>query len=396
MWPRVRAPAFAAQEPTRDWADRYSTNTKRTYAMKIGIITFHDTANFGAALQTYATVEWLCRAGHEAVILDYTNSKRQGSYQVNTRFRRQLRNRQFASALATLAGGWFIRRRIGRFDAFYREYTPRTPEPLGSRDALVRYARTCDAIIAGSDQIWNPRNNGDDSTYLLDFVDDPARTVSYASSFGAVDLLEHDRTVYSRLLARIQALSVREPTAAELVRELTGRSAPVVVDPVVLLPAEEWRRLADDETDYPTGLLDYTASPGMLESFLRTTRLKRRFQTITRNGSAPRPRDLLTPGVKLAGSDGPLQFLGRLLRADLLFTSSFHATVFAILLRRPFVSVLSGNPGRTRESLTFFRIWDLPVASTRPPCLAAMLSVRSPLMMRVIDCNCAARNQSIS
>ena len=39
--------------------------------MKIGILTFHCAANFGAVLQAHALQEVLRRMGHEAYVVDY-------------------------------------------------------------------------------------------------------------------------------------------------------------------------------------------------------------------------------------------------------------------------------------------------------------------------------------
>ena len=41
--------------------------------MKIGILTFHDTHNFGACLQAYALSEVLRRWGHEVEFINYHN-----------------------------------------------------------------------------------------------------------------------------------------------------------------------------------------------------------------------------------------------------------------------------------------------------------------------------------
>ena len=39
--------------------------------MKIDIITMHGVYNYGSALQTYATITYLERKGHEVEIIDY-------------------------------------------------------------------------------------------------------------------------------------------------------------------------------------------------------------------------------------------------------------------------------------------------------------------------------------
>jgi len=317
--------------------------------MKIGILTFHDTGNYGAALQTYASVEALVRMGHVAEIIDYTNPERKAIYEVKARFKSEIRAKRFLAALKTLCSAKIISNRMRQFNGFYDQYTPRSEERMETASALDRAAPQYDAIIAGSDQIWNPRNNGGDTAYLLDFVEDAARTITYASSFGAVELPEGFHKDYAHWLKRIPSISVREEAGVKIVCDLTGRNVPRVVDPVFLLTPEDWLHLAtkDGIVFRPSeGLLDYTATHGMLDRFLNTTGLKGHFPSITRIGTALSPRDLVTAKMQIAASDGPLVFLRRLMEAELLFTSSFHGTALAILLRRPFVSVLSGDAGR--------------------------------------------------
>jgi hypothetical protein len=317
--------------------------------MKIGILTFHDTGNYGAALQTYASVEALKRMGHAAEIIDYTNPERKSMYEVGPRLKREIRNKSFVGALKTLCSARIISRKMGQFNAFYRQYTPRSPERIESASTLKEAASRYDAIIAGSDQIWNPRNNGGDTAYLLDFVEDPERTITYASSFGAVELPKEFHDAYAHWLKRIRAISVREEAGVKIVNELTGRDVPRVVDPVFLLTPGDWLQLATKdgiESPPSCGLLDYTATAGMLDKFLKTTGLNDHFSSITKIGTALRPRDLITPRIRIEASDGPLSFLRRLMGTELLFTSSFHGTALAILLRRPFITILSGDAGR--------------------------------------------------
>ena len=44
--------------------------------MKIGILTFHRTTNYGAALQAYALQQTLIGQGHDAEIIDYNCKRR--------------------------------------------------------------------------------------------------------------------------------------------------------------------------------------------------------------------------------------------------------------------------------------------------------------------------------
>ena len=41
----------------------------------------------------------------------------------------------------------------------------------------------------------------------------------------------------------MKVISMREKTGANLVKDLTGREVPVVVDPTILLSKEEWQKI---------------------------------------------------------------------------------------------------------------------------------------------------------
>lgn len=40
--------------------------------MRIGIITFHKSYNYGSVLQAFALVQFLTKLGHEAKVIDFT------------------------------------------------------------------------------------------------------------------------------------------------------------------------------------------------------------------------------------------------------------------------------------------------------------------------------------
>lgn len=48
--------------------------------MKVGILTFHHVANYGAMLQAYALQQAVQRLGHEAELIDYRPTKALAAY----------------------------------------------------------------------------------------------------------------------------------------------------------------------------------------------------------------------------------------------------------------------------------------------------------------------------
>ena len=83
--------------------------------------------------------------------------------------------------------------------------------------------------MVGSDQVWNPDHF--DEVYLLDFVPDNIRKISYASSIGVEQLPETLKGKYKKYLKRFDSISVRESKAADVIEKLVNKPVDVVLDP---------------------------------------------------------------------------------------------------------------------------------------------------------------------
>ena len=181
--------------------------------MKAGILTFHSADSYGAVLQARALVEVLRSLGHDASVIDYAPAYLTKPY-------RLWRNDWWKHPVGTaknLANSFAVARRRRGFQAFREgmHLTPFPPEGL-------------DAVIIGSDQVWNRHLNGGE---LLWFAQDPVfdhtRNIAYAASTGSVPLPEGVD------FGRFHRLSVREP---RLQAELAARgfASTLVLDPVIL------------------------------------------------------------------------------------------------------------------------------------------------------------------
>lgn len=315
--------------------------------MKVGILTYHDTANYGAALQAYATQYALTRLKVDAEIIDYTNEYRRGSYSFKKRFLTEIVHGRYLQAAKTLAGMPMILSRAKNFNAFYRSYLKMSDSIFRTMRALKENPPEYDVYLAGSDQIWNFRNNGGDLNYMLDFVSDKSRTVSYASSFGLEGIPDEFKKKYASPLSQICKLSVREKKGANLVNQITGRKPDVVLDPVFLPEKEHWHKLAKvvDDSKSPYLLL-YTSKAGYLAEFQRTIGCDAGRYDIVHIGTDLSLTDIFRRQVRVRSTVGPERFLGYIKKAHLVLTSSFHGTAFSILLERPFIVFLSGDNGR--------------------------------------------------
>ena len=105
-------------------------------------------------------------------------------------------------------------------------------------------------FILGSDQIWNYRFMGNDdsvNSYSLDYVSDYRKRISYGSSFGSDSFLgsEEQKKEFSGLIKKFNSVSVREPSAVDLLKTEFGVDSQRVLDPVFLCDIRHYYDLID-------------------------------------------------------------------------------------------------------------------------------------------------------
>ena len=315
--------------------------------MKLGLLTFHDAANYGAVLQAYALQAFLQGEGYECEYLNYRSERRRRAYDMGFHIRDNLRRGNLAAALKYALGRPFMEKRKRRFEAFRKAHLRISAKEYHTAEDLKQALGVYDKFIVGSDQVWNPGNNGADTAFLLDFVPERNRKISYASSFGTDTIPDDLQSKYARCLADIGHLSVRERAGCQLVRELTARDVPAVVDPVFLLERRQWEALAGE----PRGkgkpfVFSYTNHEGQAESFFKHTGFRLNGMELHKLSRQTSPGDFLNPKVKIEYSMSPEEFLCNVRDAELVLTASFHCLAFSILFNKPFVCFLTGKSGR--------------------------------------------------
>ena len=67
------------------------------------------------------------------------------------------------------------------------------------------------------------------------FAPEDCNKIAYASSFGVSQIPKNQLAKTKRYLERIQHISVREASGQKIVKELTGRDVPVILDPTMIL-----------------------------------------------------------------------------------------------------------------------------------------------------------------
>jgi len=207
-----------------------------------------------------------------------------------------------------------------------RDFADRYISYCHDEQDFAKVADEYDAFVVGSDQVWNPLFAPEDE-YYLGFAPKRKR-LSYAASISIPEIPVEHRERFIRGIKGMHSLSVREQAGADLIREMTGREAEVHVDPTLLLTVEEWRAVSRVPAWYHGGeyVLTYFLGqrPPEVDALLAETGL--------------RVVNLLDMADYVAYTTGVDEFIWAIEHASLVYTDSFHGTVFSILFRRPFVA----------------------------------------------------------
>lgn len=302
--------------------------------MRIGILTFHKVNNYGAVLQNYALQKVLSNFRCEVETIDYRNNFIYRPYGLKVLKKKGL------GGYVLGVGGYITYSFRGRSTNKFRSHI-KFSEPV-TRSNIGLLADKYDMFITGSDQVWNYKLTDFDKTYLLDFVNDKRKKASYAASFGVKEIEDSYQQDYSKLLGDFQYLSVREQTGANIIKNLTGRDAKVVLDPCLLLDENEWLKVSVMPAVRFKYILVYQL--GFCKStlnFVQDLAKKTGYNVIC----LPFPMGKWIR-CRCGLMEGPAELLGLIRNAEYVVTSSFHGTLFSILFNKKFfVEIPKGIAG---------------------------------------------------
>lgn len=309
---------------------------------KVGIMTWYAYENYGTVLQAAALNRVIGGLGYDAVDIAYDPKLGSDSHE---KPKRSLVDR-LVGKFKYYLGARPISDidRTKKFADFIKKAIPLSSD-VCSTGCLSSLNCVYDAFVCGSDQIWSPRCF--DPAYYLSFVDDERKLIAYAPSFGC-DSLDDFRSASEiiGLLSRFSHIAVRETAAAAIVKRATGMVPPVVLDPTLLLSADDWR-------GYSAPLIE--GDEYCLVYFLGSDR--ENWEAARRIAKEKGLRIVAVPvfqrdcrrGECEDRAIGPAEFLSLIDNADLVCTDSFHGMVFSTIFERKFIAFERFDP-RSPES----------------------------------------------
>ena len=155
------------------------------------------------------------------------------------------------------------------------------------------------------------------------------KRAAISASFGVEEIPEEWRQTYIDGLSGFSYLSVRETAGAKIIRDLLDREVPVLVDPVMLLSREEWRKVAKKPR------VD-CSKPYVLKYYLGDEAEEEKIDHWAK-ANGYEVYELLNDQIPELYSAGPGEFISLIDNAAMVVSDSFHCIAFSILFRKPFL-----------------------------------------------------------
>lgn len=311
---------------------------------KVGIVTIHRHFNPGCPLQAYGLQEAISKFGYESEIIDYYCPN---TYHMDSPTKEKVR-KSLGNLIKMLFCGKQFRYMENKFNNFFSSHLKLSGQSYKTVDDLLSNPPNYDLYCIGSDQVWNPTGTKMDPVFFGGFVPPEKQIVSYASSFGVNIIPEKFKDQYKKELSRFRYLSVRETSGVQIIKNVVGKEAELVIDPTLLLTADEWFEKLPAQNKHEPYILCYGCPyPNTYIEHMALQIQKQTGLNIIHLYGLPWQR--FDKRIKHIYDVGPLEFLGWIKNASLVLTTSFHGTIFSINFKKPFYSIYPNEERGCRQ-----------------------------------------------
>lgn len=149
-------------------------------------------------------------------------------------------------------------------------------------------------------------------------------------------------------------ISVREKFEQRFIKDMINKDVPVLIDPTLLVDKKEWQDIIPDRIVNEEYIFFYTlfATKEMID-IVKLISKKLGLKVIISNISNQYE---IFSGFEKKTESGPLEFLSLIKYAKLVCVSSFHGTVFSIILNRPFFAINGMSDNRISTLLEMTKL----------------------------------------
>ena len=300
--------------------------------MKIGILTYHSTHNYGAFLQAYALCHSLRDStGNDVELINFSMNKAE-----------EMNKKIASSARMNIKKHKYLQKRYSVFEESIKKYQPVTGIRY-STDDIKEFAEWVngkyDVIITGSDEIWALNGyRGFPTPYWLPYVKN-CRKMSYAASSRTApsDVSDEKKAKIQKYLESFEYIGVRDYVTKELVVNAIGEDHRIHIncDPVF---AHDFRTSKEKGKSFIKQRFGVSGRKKVIAIMLNSTDLANEIVKLY-----SKEFDFISlfnyqRGIKTNVVLNPFEWIDALAGADGLITDFFHGMVFALKNCTPFIS----------------------------------------------------------
>lgn len=309
--------------------------------MKIGILTFHYAYNFGAVWQCYGLQQTLMRLGYRDVEVINVIPRKWHWF---------LMGIPLNLSKLTLMKGWqkicHWKESKQPFDEFRRQYL-HCSEPFTVKE-IGKHSTKYDAIIVGSDQVWVPAQRKDRLYFLNWSPSFKGRRIAYAPCCATEIINEKYKNTLRNALCHFDSLSVRNISTQNFVRILINKDVPLMPDPTILA---DYSFFVSDSKERRPYILSFVLGSDIKGGNQEAFKILRKAHPDCKILSVvvPKSTPIIVTGADEVRYDvNPVEWLNLIAYARIVYTDSFHCTIFSMKFHTPFVAYYSDPIKKSR------------------------------------------------
>jgi hypothetical protein len=314
--------------------------------MNVGILSMHRTENWGSFLQAFALKKTVEELGHGCSFLDIKhgvglkqNQPLMGKRNLSILY---IMKRMYLIACRCIKGQ-FIASIKGRLYGrkFHSKYNNEFLSMIGVNPLSYEDSKSFDLVIIGSDEVFNCTQDlspWGETLHLFGEGINAKKIITYAASFGHTTMADLDKyglkEGITNAFKNISSFSVRDDNTYSIVKQLTGKSPELSVDPVIMFDFTPYMPATVPEKDY---IIVYTYHGRISDS--DTINAIREF-AVAKN------KKIISLFCYYSWCDysivasTPFELLAYFKNADYVVTDTFHGTIFSIKCNKNFCTIV--------------------------------------------------------
>lgn len=321
--------------------------------MKIGVLTYHYSTNYGGVLQCYSLYDYLMKCGYDVEVINFIPDNYNTRVLSNIGFKSIFNNGISFGDIRSLIQRVIIKLKYSKnlsnnFNLF-REQNMKLSSRV-NENQLESILKNYDFVIVGSDQIWGPGQRSLPH-YFLGYQIETLKKISYAADSTISDVEDQYIEKLRAEIIDFKAISVRNQHSYDFVKRISDIEPKIVADPTLLIDFDNFKHSLDNKLSDKEYILIYTLGGELNGSN------KKAIEKIKKEYGEIHVYSIINLDRKFSPCDycdrvfydiNPEQWVSLFYNAKFIFTDSYHGTLFAIKYEKPFLAYYVEEIRRTR------------------------------------------------